>query len=331
MPLPPADARAFPARLVAWARAEGFADAAITPAVPLTPDLDHLKAWLAAGHHAHMRWLEDHRELRENPALLRPGTVTVISARMDCRPPAAEAQRVLDDPSLGYIARYALGRDYHRTVRKALLKLAGQIATHIAPHGHRVLADSAPVFEKALARDAGLGWIGKNTLLLNRQAGSWFVLGEIYTDLSLPEVPVRPPAADLCGTCTACLEACPTGALTAPYVLDARRCISAWNIEWRGPIPDDIASAMGNRLFGCDDCQLACPFTKWLNEATVTDFAPRHGLDAPRLDNLLAWSEEEWLARTEGMALRRLDYASWRRNLEIAIANTRRQPPLAGL
>jgi epoxyqueuosine reductase len=311
-------------QLRGWAREIGFADAAVST-LNLDDDLAHLRRWLDQGRHGCMAWMERDTALRAEPARLRPGTVSVISARLDYRPPAEQAEAVLANSELAYISRYALGRDYHKLMRARLKKLAARIAEEIAPHGYRVLADSAPSLEKALARNAGLGWIGKNTLVLNREAGSWFFLGEIYTDLPLQPDSAEPPA-NRCGSCTACIDICPTQAITGPYQLDARRCISYLTIEHHGEIPEELRPLIGNRIFGCDDCQLACPWNKYARQVDDPAFAPRHGLDAAKLVELFAWSEEEWLQRTEGMALRRAGYARWQRNLAVALGNV---PPTA--
>lgn len=302
-----------------WAQALGFADAGVAR-LQLDEDRQHLRDWLVAGFHGGMRFMQRDPGMRSDPAQLQPGTLSVISARLDYRPAAAPAQAVLDDPQRGYISRYALGRDYHRLMRGRLLKLGARITEEIAPHGYRVLTDSAPSLEKALARNANLGWIGKHTLLLNREAGSWFFLGEIYTDLVLPAHP-GPPVEASCGRCTACLRICPTQAIVAPYRLDARRCISYLTIEHHGPIPEELRPLIGNRIFGCDDCQLVCPWNRYAQTTVEPDFAPRHGLDAAKLLDLFAWSEPQWSSNTEGMALRRLGYARWLRNLALAIGN----------
>jgi epoxyqueuosine reductase len=302
-----------------WAQELGFADAGVSH-LELGDDLAHLRRWLERGYHGGMDYLTRSPEARTEPARLRPSALSVISLRMEYRPAAMDAQSVLEDRQRAYISRYALGRDYHRVVRARLLRLARRLEQAIGPHGYRVLADSAPMLEKALARNANLGWIGKNTLLLRRDAGSWFFLGEILTDLPLPG-DTRKPADNLCGRCSACIKICPTQAIVAPYTLDARRCISYLTIEHRGAIPEDLRPLMGNRVFGCDDCQLACP---WNREAAVSaepDFAPRHGLDGARLVELFNWTEAEWLERTEGMALRRLDHVRWLRNLAVAMGN----------
>jgi epoxyqueuosine reductase len=258
--------------------------------------------------------------MRTEPARLRPGTLSVISLRLDYLPQdAADAQATLDDGDRAYISRYALGRDYHKLLRSRLKKLAERIAA-AAPHGYRVFADSAPILEKALARNANLGWIGKHTLLLNRQAGSWFFLGEIFTDLPLPADP-RPVPRNHCGSCSACIEICPTRAITGPQQLDARRCISYLTIEHRGSIPLELRSAIGNRIFGCDDCQLVCPWNQYAKLSSDPAFAPRHGLDRARLVELSGWGEDEWLRKTEGMALRRAGYAGFLRNVAVALGN----------
>jgi epoxyqueuosine reductase len=235
-------------------------------------------------------------------------------------PDAADAEAALASPDRAYVSRYALGRDYHKVLRHRLQKLAERIGEITGPFGHRVFTDSAPVLEKALARDAGLGWIGKHTLLLSRDAGSWFFLGEIYTDLPLP---LDTQATEHCGTCTRCIDICPTQAIVAPYRLDARRCISYLTIELRGSIPEDLRPLIGNRIFGCDDCQLVCPWNKFARIATEPDFAPRHGLDSARLIDLFAWSEAEFLERTAGMAIRRTGYEGWLRNIAVALGNAR--------
>jgi epoxyqueuosine reductase len=218
---------------------------------------------------------------------------------------------------LGYVARYALGRDYHKVLRRRLQRLADEIGKRVGAFGHRVFVDSAPVLEKALARDAGLGWIGKHTNLLDRD-GSWFLLGELYTDLPLP---ADEPVTEHCGSCRACIDVCPTQAIVAPYELDARRCISYLTIELRGSIPEELRPAIGNRIFGCDDCQLFCPWNKFAKLSAVADFAVRHGLDGAALVDLFAWSESDWQTRTEGSALRRAGYEGWLRNVAVALGN----------
>ncbi len=309
----------LPEQIRVWARELGFADARIA-ALELGDDLTHLRRWLADGFHGDMGYMARSLEQREHPQQLRPGTVSVISVRLDYRPAAEAAERVLKDGTRAYISRYALGRDYHRLMRSRLQKLAKKLEAAVGAHGYRVFADSAPVLEKALARNARLGWIGKNTLLLNREAGSWFFLGEIYTDLALPP-DENPEASNECGKCSACIKVCPTQAIVAPYKLDARRCISYLTIEHRGSIPLELRPLIGNRIFGCDDCQLVCPWNRYARITAESDFTPRHGLDAPQLTELMAWSEAEWLRKTEGMALRRAGYAGWKRNLAVALGN----------
>ncbi len=323
-PAPPPLPRDWPALIRSWAQSLGFADAAIAT-LALDEDSAHLQRWLAEGRHGGMAWMAEHAALRADPARLQPGTVTVISARLDYRPSAADAEALLADPEAAYISRYALGRDYHKLMRQRLKKLAERLAEEIAPHGYRVFADSAPLLEKALARNAGLGWIGKHTLVLNREAGSWFFLGEICTDLPIAATAAE-PATSRCGSCTACLDICPTRAITGPYQLDARRCISYLTIEHHGDIPEDLRPLIGNRIFGCDDCQLACPWNRYAKLDATPDFAPRHGLDSARLIDLFAWTEADYLQRTEGMALRRAGYARWLRNLAVAIGNALADP-----
>jgi len=306
-----------------WGRELGFQRIGIA-GVELAEDEARLLEWLAAGHHGDMDYMARHGTRRSRPAELHPGTVRVISARIDYAPAGVrDAWDVIADPRRGYIARYALGRDYHKVLRHRLQRLVDRIAAVTGPFGHRVFTDSAPVLEKALARNAGLGWIGKHTLLLDRDAGSWFFLGEIYTDLPLP---VDDATGAHCGTCTRCIEVCPTQAIVAPYRLDARRCISYLTIELRGPIPEDLRPLIGNRIFGCDDCQLVCPWNKFAQPATEADFRARGGLESPLLVDLFAWTETEFLARTEGMAIRRAGYEGWLRNIAVALGNAPSSP-----
>jgi len=301
-----------------WGAELGFRGIGIAE-VQLGEDEAHLLDWLDRGFHGEMDYMARHGTRRSRPADLHAGTVRVISARMDYLPgDAADAWAVLADGERAYVSRYALGRDYHKLLRSRLQKLVERIAAAVGPFGHRVFTDSAPVLEKALARNAGLGWIGKHTLLLSREAGSWFFLGEIYTDLPLP--------ADIaggahCGSCARCIEVCPTQAIVAPYRLDARRCISYLTIESRGPIPEELRRPIGNRIFGCDDCQLVCPWNKFAQPTPEADFVPRHGLDAASLVDLFGWDEAEFLERTEGMAIRRTGYEGWSRNIAVALGN----------
>ena len=304
-----------------WARELGFADAGIS-GVALGEDEQHLQRWLDDGRHGEMEYMARHGTRRSRPAELEPGTQRVISVRMDYVPPGTRnAWEVLGDGEAGYVSRYALGRDYHKLMRQRLQKLAERIHGVVGEFGYRAYVDSAPVLEKALARNAGLGWIGKHTVLINRHAGSYFFLGELYTDLPLP---VDEPASAHCGTCRRCIDVCPTQAITGPYQLDARRCISYLTIELKGSIPEELRVPMGNRIFGCDDCQLVCPWNKFAQQAVEPDFAPRHSLDGARLIELFNWSEEEFLKRTEGMAIRRTGYEGWLRNVAVALGNAPR-------
>jgi epoxyqueuosine reductase len=304
-------------RIRGWGRELGFQQIGIAD-VELAEAGHRLAAWLAAGHHADMDWLATPHG-RATPAEVVPGTIRVISARMDYLPvDAAPAPGLAGEPGRAWISRYALGRDYHRVLRPRLQKLADRIVAVVGPFGYRAFVDSGPVMEKPLAQKAGLGWIGKHTNLINARAGSWFFLGEILTDLPLP---VDRPASDHCGTCHICLEVCPTRAIVAPYVLDARRCISYLTIENTGPIPESLRSRIGNRIFGCDDCQLHCPWNRFARPSTEGDFAPRHGLDDATLVELFSWDEATWLVRTEGSALRRAGYEGWLRNLAVALGN----------
>ncbi len=301
-----------------WSRELGFADAGIS-GVSLDQDEQHLLRWLDDGHHGDMDYMARHGTRRSRPAELEPGTQRVISVRMDYVPPGTRnAWDVLDDDTTGYVARYALGRDYHKLMRNRLQKLAERIHAVVGDFGYRAYVDSAPVLEKALARNAGLGWIGKHTVLINRRAGSYFFLGELYTDLPLP---VDEPASAHCGSCRRCIDICPTGAIVAPYRLDARRCIAYLTIELKGSIPEDLRAPIGNRIFGCDDCQLICPWNKFAQETQEPDFAPRHQLDGARLLELFAWNEETFLNRTEGMAIRRTGHEGWLRNIAVALGN----------
>ncbi len=301
-----------------WGRELGFQQIGIA-AVGVEMDEAYLVRWLELRRHGGMEYMSRHGRKRARPQELVPGTIRVISARMDYLPAdAAQAEDVLADPQLGYVSRYALGRDYHKVLRNRLARLGDRIAERCVGTRYRAFVDSAPILEKAFARDAGLGWIGKHTNLINRNAGSWFFLGEILTDLPLA---TDEPASAHCGTCSACIDVCPTRAIVAPYELDARRCISYLTIELRESIPVEFRKAMGNRIYGCDDCQLVCPWNKFARIAVEKDFAIRHGLDAPQLVELFAWSETDFLARTEGSAIRRIGYECWLRNVAVALGN----------
>jgi epoxyqueuosine reductase len=301
-----------------WGRELGFQKVGIA-GVDLVHDERLLEAWLAAGRHGEMHYMARHGRKRARPAELVPGTLRVVSARMDYLPDGAlPPADVLADPTRGYVSRYALGRDYHRILRPRLAKLAERLAAAAGSSGYRAFTDSAPVLEKALARDAGLGWIGKHTNLLDRHAGSWFFLGEVFTDLPLP---VDAPVSAHCGSCTACIDVCPTRAIVAPWQLDARRCISYLTIELDGPIPEEFRAAIGNRIYGCDDCQLVCPWNRYAKLSAEADFRARHDLDGASLLELFAWSEAQFLERTAGSAMRRIGYQRWQRNLAVALGN----------
>lgn len=311
------DFAALAQSLKTWGQELGFQKIGIA-GIHLPEDERRLANWLEQGRHGTMQYMQRHGTRRTRPDELVPGTLRVISARMDYQVAAAPAEAVLADPELGYVSRYALGRDYHKVLRSRLARLADRLAAAAGTAGYRAFTDSAPVMEKALARDAGLGWIGKHTNLLDRHDGSWFFLGEVYTDLPLP---IDGPVTPHCGSCTACIDVCPTQAIVAPYELDARRCISYLTIENTGPIPEEFRAAMGNRIYGCDDCQLVCPWNRYAKLSAEADFRTRHGLDAQRLVDLFSWSEAEFLARTEGSAIRRVGYQGWLRNVAVALGN----------
>ena len=291
--------------------------------IALDEDAGHLRDWLAQGLYGTMDWMARHGELRTRPQDLAPGTVRVISVGLDYGQDDDAAWATLADGSRAYVARYALGRDYHKLMRRRLQQLADQIAAETGPFGYRVFVDSAPVLERALARNAGLGWIGKHTCLIDKDGGSWFFLGEIYVDIPLP---VDAPATAHCGTCTRCIDICPTRAITAPQRLDARRCISYLTIEHEGAIPLELREPIGNRIFGCDDCQLVCPWNKFARRTDEPDFRARNDLDRASLAELFAWSENEFLQRTEGSAIRRSGHARWLRNIAVALGNAPTSP-----
>ncbi|OGT84491.1 MAG: tRNA epoxyqueuosine(34) reductase QueG [Gammaproteobacteria bacterium RIFCSPLOWO2_02_FULL_61_13] len=316
------DYRQLTLDIKAWAAELGFAQVGIT-APELGEDERHLIEWLHQGRHGAMDYMERHGTRRSRPAELIPGTVRVISARLDYFPgTAAPAEEVLSKPDQAYVSRYALGRDYHKVLRGRLAKLVRRIESACGPFAARAFTDSAPVLEKALARNAGLGWIGKHTNLIHPQGGSWFFLGEIYTDLPLPVDDGFKHSH--CGSCSACIDVCPTHAIVAPYELDARRCISYLTIEWRGSIPEELRPLMGNRIYGCDDCQLVCPWNRFAQKTPLPDFEPRHGLDSAMLVELFNWSEAEFLANTEGSPIRRIGYECWLRNIAVALGNAPR-------
>ncbi len=301
-----------------WASELGFARVGIA-ATDLAAEEGYLQHYLDAGYYAQMEFFPKHGQLRCRPADLVPGTLRVLSLCMDYLPPNAAMRATLADKNKAYISRYALGRDYHKLMRKRLQQLAQLIAGSVGELGYRVFVDSAPVLETALARNAGLGWLGKHTLLLQRDGGSYFFLGEIFVDIPLPVD--EPLAKGHCGSCSSCLDVCPTSAFVRPYVLDAGRCISYLTIEHKGSIPVELRALMGNRVFGCDDCQLVCPWNSFARTSGEVDFLPRQHLDNISLVELFAWTEEEFLQRTQGSPLRRAGYINWLRNLAVGLGN----------
>ncbi len=305
-----------------WAAELGFQQLGIT-AVDLGEHEEYLQRWLAAGYNGTMDYMANHGTKRSRPDELVPGTCRVLSLRMDYLARDTQPLQVLDSPDKAYISRYTLGRDYHKLVRKRLARLAAKISEQ-AGGNFRAFVDSAPVLERAIAERAGLGWIAKNTMLINESAGSWFFLGEIYTDIPLPED--SPQTSKHCGSCTACLDICPTQAFTGPFSLDARRCISYLTIEHKGSIDPELRPLIGNRIFGCDDCQLVCPWNKFAQTTPEPDFSPRHGLEDATLVDLFLWDETTWQRKTEGSAIRRIGYERWLRNLAVALGNAPTTP-----
>lgn len=306
-----------------WGHEQGFQQIAITD-TNLTREREHVENWLARDYFGTMQWLAERKEMRLNPASLHPNTQRVISARMDYLPADTHPIKILKSPEKAYISRYAVGRDYHKLIRKRLATIAARIqqaAVDIFPDDitQRPFVDSAPVLERPLAAKAGLGWVGKHTLLINQHAGSWFFLGEIFTSLPLPVQTHN--TQNRCGDCEACLKVCPTNAFPAPYVLDARRCISYLTIENKGVIPEEFREVMGNRVFGCDDCQAICPWNKYAKPTDEKDFQPRHGLHNSDLLTLFNWDESTYLKNTEGSAIRRIGYHGWLRNLAVGLGN----------
>jgi len=320
-PLPP-DPHAMRATIEREARALGFNRFGVAD-VALDDDVRHLEDWLAEGCQGTMAWMQRNHDKRAQPEALVPGTLRVVSVGLDYGDDPDAAWATLDAGERAYVARYALGRDYHKLMRRRLQQLADRVATHVGPFGHRVFVDSAPVLERALARNAGLGWIGKHTCLIDKDGGSWFFLGELFIDFALP---VDTPATDHCGTCRRCIDICPTQAIVAPYRLDARRCISYLTIEHEGAIDEDLRPLMGNRIFGCDDCQLVCPWNKFAKRSDEPDFRVRNQLDTATLPELFAWTEDEFLVRSEGSAIRRSGHQRWRRNIAVAMGNAPSSP-----
>lgn len=301
-----------------WGMELGFQQVGITD-TDLSQAEQRLHGWLEAGYHGEMEWMARHGRKRTRPAELHAGTLRIISVRMDYRPEeTTPPEALLEKPEQAFISRYALGRDYHKMMRNRLQKLATQISDAIGPFEYRVFVDSAPVMEKPIAEKAGLGWIGKHTNLLTRQAGSWFFLGEVYIDLPLP---IDKPAENHCGSCQSCIDVCPTKAIIAPYQLDARRCISYLTIELDGAIPLELRPLLGNRIYGCDDCQLFCPWNRFAQNTQESDFLPRHKLDTASLLTLFSWDEKTFLTNMQGSAIRRIGHVKWLRNIAIALGN----------
>ena len=317
------DLHALAQQIKHWGAELGFAAVGIADS-DLSSAESVLQQWLDKGFHGEMDYMAAHGSKRARPAELIPGTQRIISVRLDYFPPAAaDPDSVLNDPNAAYIARYALGRDYHKVLRARLQQLADRISAAVGEHHYRVFTDSAPVLEVELARKSGLGWRGKHTLLLNRAHGSWFFLGEIYTDLPLP---VDAPESNQCGSCHSCIDVCPTAAIVAPYQLDARRCISYLTIELKGAIPEEFRPLMGNRIYGCDDCQLVCPWNRFAQTAELADFSVRNGLDSAGLIDLFGWSETDFNDRLAGSAIRRIGHERWLRNIAVALGNAPDSP-----
>ncbi|RZU47014.1 epoxyqueuosine reductase [Fluviicoccus keumensis] len=305
-----------------WGAELGFGQVGIS-GLDLGDHGDHLQRWLDKGYQGEMAWMASHGEKRWRPELLVEGVQSIISVRLDYLVDAPRHRHVPQEPATGVISRYARGRDYHKTLRKRLQQLADRLQTVVEGSGHRVFVDSAPVLERAVAEQAGLGWIGKNTMLIHRQAGSFFFLGELFTTLALPR---DEAVSSHCGSCRACLDICPTQAFTGPYELDARRCISYLTIEYQGSIPVELRPLIGNRIFGCDDCQLICPWNRYAKLSAEADFRPRHGLENSPLWVLFGWTEEEFLRKTEGSPLRRTGYENFLRNIAVGLGNAPRLP-----
>lgn len=311
-----------------WGLAHGFSEIGITDTNLQIAEMEH-QAWIEKGFHGEMDYMAKHGVKRTRPAELVPNTTRVISARLDyCPPSAADSEMIMQDGNKAFISRYALGRDYHKVMRNKLQKLCAKIETEVAAFkdfnfNYRVFTDSAPVLEVALAEKAGLGWRGKHTLLIHQKRGSWFFLGEIYTNLPLT---IDTPTSNHCGTCTSCINICPTQAITAPYEVDARRCISYLTIELKTAIPIEFRSLIGNRVYGCDDCQLVCPWNKFAVITQETDFAVKHGLDDIHLVECFAWSETQFKQKMAGSAIYRIGYAQWLRNIAVGLGNAPSSP-----
>ncbi|MDN0088601.1 tRNA epoxyqueuosine(34) reductase QueG [Yersinia nurmii] len=319
----PLDLNQLAQHIKQWGQSLGFQQVGICD-TDLSVEEPRLQAWLDKQYHGEMAWMERHGMLRARPHELLPGTLRVISVRMNYLPAKAAFASTLSNPELGYVSRYALGRDYHKLLRQRLKKLGDQIQEYCAQQSSengvnfRPFVDSAPIMERSLAAKAGIGWVGKHSLILNRESGSWFFLGELLIDLPLP---IDQPQEEQCGRCVACMTTCPTGAIVAPYTVDARRCISYLTIELEGAIPEEFRPLMGNRIYGCDDCQLICPWNRFSQLTDEEDFSPRAILHTPKLLDLFAWNEEKFLRVTEGSAIRRIGHLRWLRNISVALGN----------
>jgi epoxyqueuosine reductase len=311
------DIKLIAADIKKWGVELGFQEVSFTD-IDLSKYEHHLKDWIDRNYHGAMSYMAENHDKRCHPEQLVPGTIRVVCVRMDYALDSEDSLESMQNTGKAYVSRYARGRDYHKLIRKRLQKLARRIQDVTGPFGYRAFVDSAPVLERALAEKSGMGWIGKNTMLINKQAGSWFFLGELFTDLPLP---VDEQVSDHCGSCSACLDICPTNAFVKPNLLDATRCISYLTIELRTSIPVEFRKLMGNRIYGCDDCQIVCPWNKFSKPTDEKDFTPRHNLDDAQLVDLFGWSEREFLNRTEGSAIRRIGYDCWLRNIAIALGN----------
>ena len=314
------DTKKLAEQIKSWGMALGFQQVGITD-TDLNDAETRLKEWTDQNYHGQMEYMVRHGSKRSQPAELVPGTLRIISVRMDYLPEDPEVHKILQNPDKAFVSRYAVGRDYHKVIKKKLEQLAQKISEEVGEFGYRAFVDSAPVLEKPIAAKAGLGWQGKHTNLINRFAGSYFFLGELYTDLPLP---IDAPVKNHCGSCRACIDICPTQAIIAPYVLDARRCISYLTIELKESIPVEFRKAMGNRIYGCDDCQLVCPWNRYAKISEEKDFSPRHHLLDSDLITLFEWSEAEFLEKTAGSAIRRIGYERWLRNLAVGLGNASR-------
>jgi len=321
------DIKLIAADIKKWGVELGFQEVSFTD-IDLSKYEHHLKDWIDRNYHGAMSYMAENHDKRCHPEQLVPGTIRVVCVRMDYALDSKDSLESMENTGKAYVSRYARGRDYHKLIRRRLQKLARRIQDVVGPFGYRAFVDSAPVLERALAEKSGMGWIGKNTMLINKQAGSWFFLGELFTDLPLP---VDEKVSDHCGSCSACIDICPTKAFIKPNLLDATRCISYLTIELRTSIPVEFRKPMGNRIYGCDDCQIVCPWNKFSNPTDEKDFTPRHNLDDAQLVDLFGWSEREFLNRTEGSAIRRIGYDCWLRNIAVALGNAPTSKEIVGV